>query len=587
MKKVELLFVLIFVLILGCKSDKQTTTETNQVKIHLKSEPKKLSPILATDSYGLRLLNLIFPNLLELHPTELKFVPFLAKSRPVVQDISEGKFEGGMSIQYELREEAKWDDGLPVSGEDVLFSMKMLHNPFINAAIWKSYLGFIEEIELDRDLPGKFTFYTSDKYILAEEVSAISVYPKHVYDSLGLMDSFTFDQLRNSEEADWSDTQAAALRDAGKRFESVYHTRDPKGIVNCGAYEVVEWLPEQRIRLKKKENWWGDKVEGASFLFENYPDQIDYLIVKDDQSALLSLKSRDLDAMSELPTTSFAALKESGELDEFVALEQIPSLIYHYIGFNTKNQILSDKKVRRAFNHLIDMEACIDAAVNGLGVPLSGPIHPSQPYYAKDIPTANLDLTKAEKLLEEAGWIRSDGQEYRSKIVNGQAIPLEIDLLIPANGSVQEAVSLILQQDARKAGIKINLDKVEFSRMRQLLGQRSFDMFALAAATSAGLYDPLQLWHTSSNTTIGGNRTGFGNSDTDALIERIRTTLNEEDRNNLYKEFQEILFEEKPCIFLFAAMQRIAINKRIIDPTLKIEVPGFEVRSFAITDQID
>ena len=84
-------------------------------------------------------------------------------------------------------------------------------------------------------------------------------------------------------------------------------------------------------------------------------------------------------------------------------------------------------------------------------------------------------------------------------------------------------------------------------------------------------YDPHQAWHTCSFSPNGANRTRFGNAETDILIEKIRTTMDEEKRKDLYKEFQRIVYEEQPMVFLYEVPNLLAIHKR------------FKTKAFAYT----
>jgi peptide/nickel transport system substrate-binding protein len=76
------------------------------------------------------------------------------------------------------------------------------------------------------------------------------------------------------------------------------------------------------------------------------------------------------------------------------------------------------------------------------------------------------------------------------------------------------------------------------------------------------LYDPYQSWHTDNDRPDGGNYTGFGNAESDRLIDAIRKEMNEDRRNELYREFQELLYDQQPGIFLFAPKDGLLVHKR-------------------------
>ena len=100
-----------------------------------------------------------------------------------------------------------------------------------------------------------------------------------------------------------------------------------------------------------------------------------------------------------------------------------------------------------------------------------------------------------------------------------------------------------------------------------------------AASTVTAIWNPKQSWHTE-----GDNRTGFGNAETDALIDEIIVTFDEETRRDMYMKMQEIIYDEATQIFLFAPQERLAIHKRF-DAETMITIPGFNPRFFELTEE--
>jgi len=92
-----------------------------------------------------------------------------------------------------------------------------------------------------------------------------------------------------------------------------------------------------------------------------------------------------------------------------------------------------------------------------------------------------------------------------------------------------------------------------------------------------------QIWHTSSNTPRGFNRTGFGDAASDAIIDALGTTLDEEKRNQLYLSIQERIYEDQNYIFLYAPLRRIAISRNFRGKT-SARRPGFFVNQFERKD---
>ncbi len=86
------------------------------------------------------------------------------------------------------------------------------------------------------------------------------------------------------------------------------------------------------------------------------------------------------------------------------------------------------------------------------------------------------------------------------------------------------------------------------------------------------------------DTSQGDNRTGFGTAETDALIDSIRVTLDEEKRNKMYLELQEIIYEEQPQVFLYVPKGRVVIHKRF-EPVVSPIFPNYYPNLFELKDK--
>ena len=122
-----------------------------------------LNPYLASDNVSPDINNNIFQPLLNFDFKTLKLVPVLADSIPTMKIDAAGR----MLITYELRKEAKWDNGTPVTAKDVEFCLKVIKNPLVNDEPYKPYFEMVGDIILYADNPKKFTIVYNEKYALA------------------------------------------------------------------------------------------------------------------------------------------------------------------------------------------------------------------------------------------------------------------------------------------------------------------------------------------------------------------------------------------------------------------------------------
>ncbi|GIV22623.1 MAG: hypothetical protein KatS3mg025_0282 [Bacteroidia bacterium] len=190
------------------------------------------------------------------------------------------------------------------------------------------------------------------------------------------------------------------------------------------------------------------------------------------------------------------------------------------------------------------------------------------------------DPNKAAQLLDEAGWKDTDGDGVREKTIDGRKVPLAFDILVNAGNEVRLQIAQIIKQEAEKVGMKANILSLEWSVFLEKTKKHDFDAYIGAWVGSHNPQDLKQIWHTSSWAEGGSNYVGFGNAQTDALIEAVREELDKTRRDSLYRLFHKIVYDEQPYIFLSAPLERIAIHRRFRNAYVSAIRPGFFPNGF-------
>lgn len=560
--RILLPFSLLLLLLASCNPDQGAAWKHNDntVRVRLSSNIPALNPLLARSAWVKIASDLVFQYPMDFDPATLELVPQLVKSKPVVTDISEGEFAGGQSFAFEIMEEAVWDDGQPVTGYDYEFSVKLLFNPKLPLQAYASYFEFVKDIRVDAANPRKFTVITDRKYILNDGVvSNVTMMPRHLYDPEGLMKDFSFQDLSRPERAA-AIAEDPRLQQFADAFLSPKYGREV--VSGSGPYKVVDWVDDQRIVFAKKENWWGDKLAGTYNLLAAYPDTIIFLPIPDQTAAVAALKSEDYDIGFELETNQFMELRQDSFLQNVYNYYTPPRFAYFYVAMQNRNPKLADKRVRQALARLIDMDAVIRDQYNGLGERIIGPFLPDKKYYHKGLQPVEMDVEGARRLLAEAGWKDSNGNGIVDKLIDGQLTELSLTFLYTPGVTFQENFTELFRNNVRQAGVEIVREPVESNVMGQRLRNGEYELAGRGASAYPLPDDPKQLFHTDSAQPGGSNYTRFGNAETDALIEEIRSTTDEAKRNALYKKFQEVTYEEQPMIFQFSPFDRIAAHQR-------------------------
>jgi len=558
--------------------DNNGTKEVNVnpvVTSHELSDAQMLNPINYSDAGAGYILSNIFYSLLEIDFETLELVPVVAESRPEIEETE----DGGMLITYRIRPEAKWDNGEQITAKDVEFALKVIKNPKVDNLNNKPYFEFIEDMKFYEDDPLKFTFVCKDVYILAEVQSGdIDLMPRHIYDPKGLMDEFTIKQL--AENAPELATNPKIVEFATD-FNSEKYQRDPKFIQGCGPYLLKEWQTGQKLIITKKENWWGDQLKGKGMHFEVYPPEIIYQTINDQTTAKEALIAGKVDVMRGIKPQDFQYLPKSDKFVKNFVAHTPPQMAYTYLGLNVRKPMFSDKRTRQALAHLVDVDKIIEVVVLGYGEKAIGPIHPAKTkQYNNNITPYPYDVEKAKALLAEAGWKDSNNDGVLDNVINGQKVNFEFNYLYNQGNDSRKAVGLLLQEEARKVGITVNVLSQDWSIFLESTKQHDFDMYYGAWISTPIPTDHKQIYHTASYNG-GSNYTGFGNDQTDALIDSIRITLDDDKRAVLNHRFQEILHDECSYIFLYYPKEKIAIHKRFSNAETSPMRPGYRVSGFS------
>lgn len=556
----------------------------NTVYARLPAEPDRLNPVLATSTYSRVVNEQLFLNLLHFNPSTLQLEPQLAKAAPQSRDITEGPNAGGVAYTFEILDEAVWDNGTPITGADVAFTLKAILNPKVNAAHFRAYLEFVSGIEVDPVNPKRFTVLTNKKYILgAPAISNLTVLPAYNYDPKGLLDDYTVADLANPERAAELADTSDDLQAFAEAFNSTKYSREQPFISGAGPYQFERWETGQKIILSKKEDWWGEPLSADYPLLSASPDRLVISIIPDQTAALAAIKDEQVDVTSQIDAEDFVNLRDNPMVTDRYALHAPPALVYYFIGLNNRSPKLADKRVRRALAHLLDVDELINTLYHGLAERTIGPFHPTKPYYHDELPPIPFDPKKASALLAEAGWEDTNGNGIVDKELQGERTELELNFIISAGSKFASNQAILFQDNAKRAGVQINIVPKEFTVLIDQVKKRDYEIYSSGWGQAPIDDDPKQLWHSESDTPSGGNRVSFRNEEADRLIEEIQVTLDQEKRYALYREFQELIYEEQPYIFLFSPLERIAISKRF-EAEASARRPGFFIQDFVLRD---
>lgn len=547
------------------------------LNIRISADPDKLNPITLTTNDARRVADLMFASLNGTNPIpDYSLTPYIIKENAKISEITDGEFKGGMKLDYEIREDAKWDNGAPITSDDYIFTIKSILNPKVNSETLRGYYSWLGDIVKDSSNPKKFSIYTSKKYFKIEEAAGTYVLPEYNYDPEKIMRKFTIRDMntdaKRSSLRENSDIIKFAEFFNGEKFQ-----RDPSFIIGAGPYKLESWTTGQEVVLVKKDSWWGNAhVEDRTFWA--FPKRIKVKVINDDNTAMTALKDGAIDNFVAIKAKDFKELEKNETFKSKFNLSRIGRLSYGFLGINLRNEKFQDVRIRKALAHSVNRDKINQIISFGEATKTESFAHSSQPHYNKNLKEYEFSPEKAAKLLDEAGWKDTDGDGFRDKVLNGKKTQLVVEYKIPKDESAKNT-GLIIQEDFKKVGIDLKIVEKEWTIMVAELDKHQFEMYNMGFTIDPKMSDPKQQWHTSSAVPGGSNNVGWGDAASDKLIEDIGAELNLEKRQEMNKQLQQRVHDEVPVIFMFNAINRIASSKKFEIENIMIS-PGVLYNEF-------
>ncbi|MDR2443533.1 MAG: ABC transporter substrate-binding protein, partial [Deltaproteobacteria bacterium] len=270
--------------------------------------------------------------------------------------------------------------------------------------------------------------------------------------------------------------------------------------------------------------------------------------------------------------------QENPFLNERFNFFRYPAFSYTYLAFNLKDPRFSDVRVRKAIALAIDKQEIIDGVLLGFGTPANGPFKTDMWAYNPAVKPYPYDPQQAKKLLNEAGWTDSDGDNYVDK--NGQKFVLTI--LTNQGNRVREQTGIIIQARLKDVGIEVKLLTIEWAALlKDFIDKRNFEALIMGwtIPLDPDLFD---VWNSTKINPGELNFISYNNAEVDELIDRGRFTIDREIQKQSYFRIQEIFYEDVPYVFLFVPESLVAISNRIIGPEVAPAGLGYNLNKWYV-----
>ncbi|GLC29164.1 ABC transporter substrate-binding protein [Clostridium omnivorum] len=268
----------------------------------------------------------------------------------------------------------------------------------------------------------------------------------------------------------------------------------------------------------------------------------------------LSAGGTDMDLITANPE-NIQMIKDAG----FLNMQLFPDNGYTYIGMNMRLDMFKDQKVRQALMYSLDRKGFTDAFYKGYGEVINIPQTVVSWAYTTDVNKYDLNLDKANKLLDEAGWVKKDdGFRYK----DGKKFTIHL-MLSNSNKRFSDIFVPLAKENWNKVGVELIPEIVEFSTMAEkVYDKQEFEMYSMGWSLDIDP-DPSGIFAIAQDTLGGSNSVGWRNEEAEKLLVQGSIETDREKRKEIYTKWYKIANEDLPYLFLCQRKDLWAVSSRV------------------------
>lgn len=475
-------------------------------------EPDALNPLTFESLPASQVTHLLFRTLARRDTVLGEYVPDLARSWELSPDSG--------SVILRLRDDIRWHDSVPVTAEDVVWSIRQQKSDQV-ASTRQNEIAGIGEVEVVDSFTVRAELLRPGPYTVNSLLEVMPA-PKH------LLDTVPPERLRFSPFG-----------------------RAPVG---NGWFRFGGWTQGQQITLLANE----DAPEGRPAL-----DQIVMRFVPDMNAALTELLAGQGDLLPKLPPEQRERVEAAPNVDVYSGARVRPA----WIAWNTDRAPVNDPRVRRAVLMGIDRDALTQALFGEVGEPALTPFPKRLREHSPGVRPIPFDPQRAAQLLEQAGWRDTDGDGIREK--GGQPLRLTVDYI--STDQTRQDVLVATQAMLRRIGVDLQLQPFESTAWVERLRNREFQGSLWGWGYGPGVVGPNAevVFHSRSIPPDGPNFAGYSNPRVDALIDSALVTYDTAQARGVWRQIEQRITNDAVYAPLYLDPELYGVNSRFANVRLR------------------
>lgn len=491
--------------------------------VRLDADPPTLDPHLSNDLSSTLIVQEVFGGLVTLSLDHQPVLDLAANCR-----IN----EDGTVYTFSLRDNARFQDGKPVTAHDVKWSIERAADPMtLSPTAYDDLgdiLGVIDKLEgrtdevqgvrVVNDRTVEIEIYAPDSSFLAKLASEVA---------------FVLDEDQVADDGSW--------------------LASPNG---TGPFRLGDYQSGRLIILE------------ANPLYHLGPPHLDNVrMILDGQDAM-SMYENDLIHLTgvglyDLPLILDPNHPLNGELHR-----SPPDFEVFYIGLNVMEPPFDDPEVRQALNYAIDLQSIADDVLGGRVSPARGVIPPGFPSYTDDLRSYEYNPGLARELMQSS--------TYADELSSGNFPTLVLTISDSPGARVPAYLQAILEQWRQELGIEVSVRQVPWTGFLQGLGQRKYQMFSMGWI--AYYPDPSSFLDRLFHSNSSNNQTGYSNPEVDRLLDEARVEWNRERRFRIYNRVEQMVLDDAPWVWMWFSGEDYALIKPEVSGYFLTQMPVSKYR---------
>lgn len=476
--------------------------------------PRFINPLLATSDADRDLTQLIYSGLLRVDQ-DGNYIGDLAESYEISED--------GTSYTFKIRENAVWHDGIPVTSEDIEFTIQKAKDPNIKSYKRPSFEGVTVEKVNDKTVVLKL----KQPYSPFLENTTIGILPKHIWSGV------------DSETFPYSKSNLSPIGSGPYRIKNISNKTVKDTTSN------ISTVPEYYDLVSFEDFTLGQPmIENLRIRF--YPNE---------EALLTAYRSGEIESINTIPPQTAKTMEEQSIK---IAKSTLPRIFAVFLNQN-HSKVLVDKSVRKALDIAIDRDAVVAEVLLGYGRTIDGPI----PALQKDLVKTSSDrIESAKKILTKGGWKFNTKTKSWEKGSAKAPLSLALDISTADTPELKNATMLI-KKNWEELGVRVNVKIFEIGDLNQnVIRPRKYDALFFGEIVGRNP-DLFSFWHSSQRNDPGLNISMYTNSKVDKILETARIEQNLENKIRKYSDLQGEISNDTPAIFVYSPQFLYAVPEKI------------------------